>query len=65
VGFGALAVLPANIFMATAHLSAPEIMVQYWPLCLRIPLQLPLIYCTWLYARMGQKTKHRRETKLQ
>jgi uncharacterized membrane protein len=46
-----IAVLPANIYMATAHLAAPGIMGQSWAQWLRIPLQLPLIYWTWLYTR--------------
>lgn len=46
-----VAVLPANIYMATAHLAAPGIMGQSWAQWLRIPLQLPLIYWAWLYTR--------------
>jgi uncharacterized membrane protein len=46
-----IAVLPANIYMATAHLPAPGIMGQSWAQWLRIPLQLPLIYWAWLYTR--------------
>jgi len=47
-----VAVLPANIYMATAHLPAPGIMGQSWAQWLRIPLQLPLIYWAFLYTRM-------------
>jgi uncharacterized membrane protein len=46
-----IAVLPANIYMATAHLAAPGIMGQSWTQWLRIPLQIPLIYWAWLYTR--------------
>ncbi len=46
-----VAVLPANIYMATAHLPAPGLMGQSWAQWLRIPLQLPLIYWAWLYTR--------------
>jgi uncharacterized membrane protein len=46
-----VAVLPANIYMATAHLRAPGIMGQSWAQWLRIPLQLPLIYWAFLYTR--------------
>ena len=46
-----IAILPANIYMATAHLPAPGIMGQSWAQWLRIPLQLPLIYWAWLYTR--------------
>jgi uncharacterized membrane protein len=47
-----IAVLPANIYMATAHLPAPGIMGQTWAQWLRIPLQLPLIFWAWRYTRM-------------
>jgi uncharacterized membrane protein len=46
-----IVVLPANIYMATAHLAAPGIMGQSWAQWLRIPLQAPLIYWVWLYTR--------------
>jgi uncharacterized membrane protein len=47
-----IAVLPANIYMATAHLAAPGNMGQSWAQWLRIPLQLPLIYWAWVYTRI-------------
>jgi uncharacterized membrane protein len=46
-----IVILPANIYMATAHLPAPGIMGQTWAQWLRIPLQLPLIFWAWLYTR--------------
>ncbi|WP_353066118.1 DoxX family protein [Tunturibacter psychrotolerans] len=46
-----IVILPANIYMATAHLPAPGIMGQSWAQWLRIPLQLPLIFWAWLYTR--------------
>jgi uncharacterized membrane protein len=46
-----IAVMPANIYMATAHLAIPGIMGQSWAQWLRVPLQLPLIYWAWLYTR--------------
>jgi uncharacterized membrane protein len=46
-----IAVLPANIYMATAHLRMPGVMGQSWAQWLRVPLQLPLIYWAWLYTR--------------
>jgi uncharacterized membrane protein len=46
-----IAILPANIHMATAHIRAPGIMGKSWTQWLRIPLQLPLIYWAWLYTR--------------
>ena len=45
-----IAVLPANIYMATAHLPAPGVMGQSWAQWLRIPLQIPLIYWAWRYT---------------
>ena len=46
-----IAILPVNIYMATAHLYTPGIMGQSWAQWLRIPLQIPLIYLAWLYTR--------------
>ncbi len=46
-----IAVLPANIYMATAHVQVSGIMGQSWAQWARIPLQLPLIYWAWLYTR--------------
>ncbi|WP_263383862.1 DoxX family protein [Granulicella arctica] len=46
-----IAVMPANIYMATAHIAAPGIMGESWAQWLRLPLQLPLIYWAWLYTR--------------
>ncbi len=46
-----IAVMPANLYMATAHLPAPGIFGESWAQWLRLPLQLPLIYWAWLYTR--------------
>ncbi len=46
-----IAVLPANIYMATAHLPLPGMMGQSWAQWARVPLQLPLIYWAWTYTR--------------
>jgi uncharacterized membrane protein len=46
-----IAVLPANIYMATSHLPVPGVMGQNWAQWLRIPLQLPLIYWAWFCTR--------------
>lgn len=46
-----IAVLPANIYTATAHLPLPGVAGQSWLQWARIPLQLPLIYWAWLYTR--------------
>ena len=44
-----IAVMPANIYMATNHATFSKIPV--WALYLRLPLQLPLIWWAWLYTR--------------
>jgi uncharacterized membrane protein len=44
-----IAVMPANIYMATDHAIYPTIPV--WALYLRLPMQLPLIWWAWLYTR--------------
>jgi uncharacterized membrane protein len=48
-----IAILPANIYMASAHLAAPGMMGQSWAQWLRVPLQLPLIYWVWLCTRQS------------
>jgi uncharacterized membrane protein len=46
-----IAVLPANIYTATAHLPLPGLAGESWLQWVRIPLQVPLIYWAWLYTR--------------
>jgi uncharacterized membrane protein len=46
-----LAVFPANIYMAVAHLPFSGVWGKSWLQWLRLPLQFPLIYWTWLYTR--------------
>jgi uncharacterized membrane protein len=46
-----LAVFPANIYMAVAHLPFPGVFGKSWLQWLRLPLQFPLIYWTYLYTR--------------
>ncbi len=46
-----IAVLPANVYTATAHLRLPGIAGQSWLQWARIPLQVPLIYWAWLYTQ--------------
>lgn len=46
-----IAVMPANIYMATSHIPFPGVMGQSWAQWARLPLQLPLIYWAWLYTR--------------
>jgi uncharacterized membrane protein len=49
-----IAVWPANIYMATAHVAAPGIFGHRWAQWLRVPLQLPLIAWAWLYTRRSK-----------
>jgi uncharacterized membrane protein len=46
-----IAVLPANIYTATAHLPLPGLAGESWLQWIRVPLQAPLIYWAWLYTR--------------
>ena len=51
-----IAVFPANIYMAVAHvhyagLLGQSLLGQSWAQWLRLPLQLPLIYWAWRYTR--------------
>lgn len=45
------AVFPANIYMAVAHVQYAGLLGKSWAQWLRLPLQLPLIYWAWRYAR--------------
>jgi uncharacterized membrane protein len=44
-----IAVMPANIYMVTAHQNFASIPI--WITWLRLPVQIPLIYWAWLYTR--------------
>jgi uncharacterized membrane protein len=46
-----IAVLPANVYMATSHMRLPGVMGQSWAQWLRLPLQIPLILWAWSYTR--------------
>jgi uncharacterized membrane protein len=46
-----VAVSPANIYMAMAHVPFPGIFGEAWVQWARVPLQLPLIAWAWVYAR--------------
>jgi uncharacterized membrane protein len=46
-----IAVFPANIYMAVAHLPFSGVLGKSWLQWLRLPLQFPLIYWAWLYTR--------------
>jgi uncharacterized membrane protein len=46
-----IAVFPANIYMAVAHVPYAGLLGKSWLQWLRLPLQLPLIYWAWRYTR--------------
>lgn len=46
-----IAVSPANVYMAVAHLPFSGVFGKSWLQWLRLPLQFPLIYWSWLYTR--------------
>jgi uncharacterized membrane protein len=50
-----VAVLPANIYMVGAH--AKFASIPLWMLWARLPLQLPLLYWAWRYARPTASAK--------
>jgi len=46
-----IAVFPANLYVAIAHVPFPGIAGESWAQWLRVPLQFPLILWTLAYAR--------------
>lgn len=46
-----LAVFPANIYMAVAHVRFPGLLGRPWAQWLRLPLQIPLIWWALQYAK--------------
>jgi uncharacterized membrane protein len=48
-----LAVFPANIYTAVAHVQFPGILNQSWVRWLRLPLQIPLLLWTLRYTRQS------------
>jgi uncharacterized membrane protein len=46
-----IAVFPANVYMAVAHVAFPGLMGKAWVQWARLPLQLPLIAWALYYAR--------------
>ena len=46
-----IAVFPANIYMAVAHLPVPGILGQAWAQWARLPLQIPMILWALQYVR--------------
>jgi uncharacterized membrane protein len=51
-----LAVFPANIYMAVAHIPFPGWLGKSWLQWLRLPLQIPLIFWALHYTR-SERTK--------
>lgn len=45
-----IAVFPANIYMAVAHVQYAGLLGKSWAQWLRLPLQFPLIYWAWRYT---------------
>lgn len=50
-----IAVFPANIYMATAHIPFAGLAGKSWLQWLRLPLQAPLIWWAWQYTRKPQQ----------
>jgi uncharacterized membrane protein len=46
-----VAVFPANVYMAVAHVSFPGILGESWVQWLRLPLQIPLTLWAHYYTR--------------
>ncbi len=46
-----VAVFPANIYMAVAHVPSQGLLGNRWLQWLRLPLQIPLIWWAWRYTR--------------
>ncbi len=52
-----VAVFPANLYCAVAHVPLPGLMGERWAQWLRLPLQLPLIAWAWRYTRRRNKER--------
>ena len=48
-----IAVFPANIYMAVAHVQFSGLLGNAWFQWLRLPLQIPLILWAWRYTRQS------------
>lgn len=55
-----VAVFPANIYMAAAHVPFPGIAGESWAQWLRLPLQIPLILWALYYARSMKSDRNQR-----
>jgi uncharacterized membrane protein len=51
-----IAVMPANVYMLTAHAALTSI--PLWILWVRLPLQLPLIWWAWLYTKDDSRSRN-------
>ena len=52
-----IAVFPANVYMAVAHVGFPGLMGEAWVQWARLPLQLPLIAWALYYARSDKANR--------
>jgi uncharacterized membrane protein len=57
-----VAVFPANIYMAVAHIPSEGLLGNRWLQWLRLPLQLPLIWWAWRHTRSGAALSDRSAT---
>ena len=49
-----IAVFPANVYMAVAHVPFSGLLGQSWFQWLRLPLQIPVILWAWRYTSVEQ-----------
>ena len=52
-----VAVFPANLYMAEAHVPFPGIMGESWAQWLRLPLQIPIILWALHYSRKSNEKR--------
>jgi uncharacterized membrane protein len=55
-----VAVFPANIYMAVAHVPFRGLLGNRWLQWLRLPIQVPLIWWAWQYSRNDAKLAEKR-----
>jgi uncharacterized membrane protein len=54
-----VAIFPANIYMAVAHVPSEGLLGNRWLQWLRLPIQLPLIWWAWQYTRSDAQRAQR------
>jgi uncharacterized membrane protein len=59
-----VAVFPANIYMAAAHVHFPGLMGKSWVQWSRLPLQIPLIFWALHYAEIKRVRSTRKAQKM-